>query len=211
MKTNNLYPIFLKLDMLQTLIVGGGNVGLEKVRFITRQSPEAKIKIVSKEFHPEIIQYAINNDNIQLTKRAFINRDLENIKLLIIATNDEILNATILALANTKNILTNVVDNPPLCDFYTAAALKKGAIKIAISSNGVSPTLSKRLRDILDDVIPDEVNDTAHFLGRIRAKLTGNLDLKIKVLNRITSSLSLDDKYGKRIPDDQLSNNIHLN
>lgn len=189
MKANNLYPIFVKLDVVQTLIVGGGNVGLEKVNFILRQSPEAKIKVISKEFHPEIILLAINNPNIQIAEREFEDDDLKGIKLLILATNNKKVNFEIYQKAKQFDILTNVVDNPPLCDFYTAAVLKKGAVKIAVSSNGVSPTLAKRLRDIIADVIPDEVEDSAIILNKVRNSIKGDLSEKIEILNRATEIL----------------------
>lgn len=195
MQTNNLYPIFIKLDQVQTLIVGGGNVGLEKVNFILRQSPQAKIKIVSKEFHPKIILLAIKNKNIKLFEREFNYSDLENIKLLILATNNKKFNFEIYLEAKKQNILTNVVDNPPLCDFYTSAVLKKGPVKIAISSNGVSPTLAKRLRDIIEDVIPDEVELSAKALNKIRKNIKGDLANKIDVLNRVTELLSVKNNF----------------
>ncbi len=211
MKTNNLYPIFLKLDEIQMLIVGGGNVGLEKVKFILRQSPEAKIKVVSKEFHPEIIRLAIENSRIQIAERSFKEEDLKGIKIAIVATNNSALNAEILQLANTKNILTNVVDNPKLCDFYTGAVMKKGAIKIAVSSNGASPTLAKRLRDVLEEVIPDEVERTAELLFQIRAHLKGNLTTKVKSLNSITTVLSNDLKHCEKLKKNSILHNINLN
>jgi siroheme synthase-like protein len=111
--------------------------------------------------------------------------------VLIIATNINQLNIEIYQLAQTKNILTNVVDNPALCDFYTAAVMTKGAIKIAVSSNGASPTLAKRLRDILEEVIPDEVEDTAELLKKVRSLLKGNLESKIKTLNLLTTVLNI--------------------
>jgi len=189
MKTNNLYPIFIKLDEIETLIVGGGNVGLEKVNFILKQSPKAKLNVVAKEFHPDLIQIALANANVLLRERTFAAEDLELVKLVIIATNDTALNQQIKQLAAQKNILTNVVDNPPLCEFYTSAVLNKGAVKIAVSSNGVSPTLAKRLRDVIEEAIPDEVEDSAVFLNKVRNHIKGNLEKKIELLNRVTELL----------------------
>ena len=189
MKTNSLYPIFIKLDEVQTLIVGGGNIGLEKVQFILRQSPQAKIKIIAKDFHPELIRIAIGNKNVQIRERAFVESDLDGIKLLILATNTSELNVEIKKLAEKKNILTNVVDNPPLCEYYTSAVLNKGAVKIAVSSNGVSPTLAKRLRDVIQDAIPNEIEESAIFLNQVRNRIKGNLENKIEILNRVTEVL----------------------
>ena len=199
MKGNDLYPIFIKLDQTQTLIVGAGNVGLEKVQFILKQSPKAKIRIVAEAFHPEIILKALDNKSIQLVERKFIPEDLKGVKILIVATNVNQLNTEIYHLAQSRNILTNVVDNPPLCDFYTAAVMKKGPVKIAVSSNGASPTLAKRLRDILEEVIPDEVEYTAEILEQIRTLLKGDLQEKIKTLNALTTVLALKYNCNEKI------------
>lgn len=195
MNENPLYPIFLKLDKINSLIVGGGNIGLEKLNFITAQSPEAKIKIVSPEFHPEIVLKALRFKNIQLVERKFVISDLSNIKILILATNNNALNKEIYEIAQQKNILTNVVDCPELCDFYTGAVLQKGNIKIGISSNGVSPTIAKRLKEILVDVIPENINESTNDLNKIRSQLKGNLSQKIDVLNAITQVLVNDRKH----------------
>ncbi len=211
MKTNNLYPIFLKLDKIQTLIVGGGSIGLEKVQFILRQSPNAKIKIVSETFHSQLILLAIANKNIQIAERKFVDEDLVGVKVLIVATNSNRLNADIYQLAKEKNILTNVVDNPQLCDFYTGAVMKKGAVKIAVSSNGTSPTLAKRIRDVLEEVIPDEVEQTAELLLEIRARLKGDLTTKVKSLNSITTVLSNDLKHCEKLKENSTLHNINLN
>ncbi|MGE0560278.1 MAG: bifunctional precorrin-2 dehydrogenase/sirohydrochlorin ferrochelatase [Flavobacteriales bacterium] len=192
MTTNTLYPIFLKLDKINTLIVGGGNIGLEKLNFILTQSPHANITIVSLEFHPEIILLAIANKNIQLLERKFVDSDLDSIKILILATNDHELNAQIYTQAHEKNILTNVVDKPEYCDFYTGAVLQKGTIKIGISSNGISPTMAKRLKQILNEAIPENISTSTEQLNKIRAQLKGNLKLKIEILNQLTEVL-VDD------------------
>ena len=211
MKANNLYPIFIKLDQIETLIVGGGNVGLEKVEFILRQSPEAKIKVVSKEFHPQLIRIAIANLNLKLAERSFAIEDLEGIKMLILATNNSELNAKIREKALQKNILTNVVDNPPLCEFYTSAIINKGTVKIAISTNGVSPTLAKRLRDALDYAIPFNVEESAQLLNHIRSQIKGNLSDKIELLNRVTELLISDNNHIEKINKEAELYDINLN
>ena len=211
MNENNLYPIFLKLDTLQTLIVGGGNVGLEKVQFILRQSPHAKIKIVSETFSAQIILFALENKNIQIAERRFVKEDLNGIKVLIVATNNVELNAEIHHLAQEKNILTNVVDNPMSCDFYTGAVMKKGSIKVAVSSNGGSPTLAKRLRDIFEEALPDDVIESASMLKQIRAQLKGDLSGKIKVLNKITQVLSNDYNHSVKLKDKSILHRVNLN
>ncbi len=202
--------IFLKLDKIQTLIVGGGNVGWEKVNFILKQSPNAKLRVISDYFHPEIILTALYN-NVQIVERKFISQDLEGIKLLNVATNNNQLNTEIYKLAQTKNILTNVVDNRILCDFYTAAVMKKGAVKIPVSTNGASPTLAKRLRDVFEEVIPDEIEETVEMLNEIRSILKGDLQEKIKTLNSLTSLFSSNHNCNERIVGTKFFEKINLN
>lgn len=211
MEKNNLYPIFIKLDRVNTLIVGGGNVGLEKVTFVLRQSPEARLKVVSPNFHPELIKLAIQNRNVQLIERKFQDKDLEGIKLLILATNNNLVNFEIQQKAKAHDILTNVVDNPSECEFYTAAVANKGSVKIAISSNGVSPTLAKRLRDILEEVIPDEVELSAEQLHQIRNRINGTLSAKIESLNSITQVLLQEDNPRSIVGDASVWANLNLN
>jgi siroheme synthase-like protein len=190
MKTNNLYPIFIKLDQVETLIVGGGNVGLEKVEFILRQAPNAKLRVVSPSFHRELILKAIENPNLKISERTFREDDLQRVKVLILATNDAEVNASIRQLANKRGILINEVDQPSNCEFYTSAVVKKGSVKIAVSSNGVSPTLAKRLRDIIEAALPEDIEQSAEFLNNVRSKLKGDLTDKIEVLNRISEVIS---------------------
>lgn len=211
MEANNLYPVFIKLDQIQTLIVGGGNVALEKVTFILRQSPKANIKVIAKEFHADLIKIAIQNNNVKIVERTFVKSDLDGIKLLILATDDMNFNEETKHLAGEKNILTNVVDNPPLCDFYTSAVLRKGPVKIAVSSNGVSPTLAKRLRDVIADAIPNEVDESAELLNNIRIKIKGNLENKINTLNKVTSVLATDHQYAEKINASILLPELNLN
>lgn len=211
METNNLYPIFIKLNEINTLIVGGGNVGLEKVTFILKQSPQAKIKVVAETFHPELIQLALANPNIKIAERAFKRDDLKGIKLLILATNNKKVNFDIYQKAKQLAILTNVVDNPSLCDFYTGAVAKKGPLKFAVSSNGSSPTLAKRLRDLFQEAIPEDVLISADHLQQVRNGLKGTLEVKIKTMNAITKVLALDLNHSEELKEKSILHTINLN
>src|SRR5215218_6843687 len=115
---NNLFPIFLKLDQLETLIVGGGNVGLEKVSGLLKSSPGVKVTIVADRFHPEVTQISKDFSNVRLIERKFRNRDLQGKDLLILATDDKTLHDRIRILARKRRLIVNVADTPALCDFY---------------------------------------------------------------------------------------------
>ena len=153
MGQNKLYPIFLKLENLQTLLVGGGNVGLEKLTAILKNSPDAKVTVIADYICDEIIAIAALNPEIRLLARKFFTSDLEGCDLLILATDNRQLHERIKVEARKRRILTNVADTPDLCDFYLGAVVQKGDLKIGISTNGKSPTFAKRFREYLEELL----------------------------------------------------------
>jgi precorrin-2 dehydrogenase / sirohydrochlorin ferrochelatase len=187
---NTLFPIFLKLHDLKLLIVGGGYVGLEKVTAVLENSPLADVTLIAPEIRSEIVALSHDHPNLKLLHKPFDTHDLEDKDLVIVATNDKALNRQIKAWAKERRILTNVADTPDYCDFYLSSVVKKGSLKVAISTNGKSPTLAKRLREVLTDVLPDELEEVLDNLVKIRAQLKGDFEEKVKRLNDITKSLS---------------------
>lgn len=185
---NTLYPIFLKTENFNILIVGGGLVGTEKISFLLKNSPNANITVVAKEISAEIKSMVNRQKSIVLIEKAFEATDVENKQLIIAATADKALNEAIYHAAKAKNILINVADTPDLCDFYLGSIVTKGDLKIAISTNGKSPTLSKRIREFLEDSLPENINDLILNLNEYRKTLKGNFEEKVDALNEITKS-----------------------
>lgn len=185
---NTLYPIFLKTENFHILIVGGGFVGTEKLSFILKNSPNANITVVAKEISSEIKSQVSNLISVCLLQKAFEATDLENKQIVIAATADKALNESIYHAAKAKNILINVADTPELCDFYLGSIVSKGDLKIAISTNGKSPTLSKRIREFFEDVLPENIDELILNLNKYRNTLKGNFEEKVNILNEITSS-----------------------
>lgn len=186
---NTLFPIFLKLDHIQTLIVGGGNVGLEKLDALLRNDHEANVTVVAKTIKSEIRQRQGLSRQIRLIERPFRKSDLKGKDLVILATDDQKLNTRIKSLARKRHLLINVADTPSLCDFYLGSTVKKGDLKIGISTNGKSPTFSKRLKEVLNEALPDETDLLLQNLKIIRDRLKGDFSFKVKALNGITKSL----------------------
>lgn len=185
---NELYPIFLKANELQILVVGGGFVGLEKISFLLKSSPRAKITLVSLDILPELQLLLNGYSQVIFLKKAFDKNDLIDKDLVIAATSIKSLNKEIQKLAKQYRILINVSDTPDLCDFYLGGVVTKGDLKIAISTNGQSPTLAKRIREMLEEAIPDNLNDLLENLNNLRKTLKGNFEAKVKQLNEITKS-----------------------
>jgi siroheme synthase-like protein len=98
------------------------------------------------------------------------------------------LHETIRKFARTKRILVNVADTPDLCDFYLGSVVTRGNLKIGVSTNGKSPTISKRMREYLEEAIPEETNELLENMHRIREQIKGDFNHKVKVLNDLTSS-----------------------
>lgn len=188
MDRNNLFPVFLKLESLDTLIVGGGNVGLEKLTAILKNSPNAKVSLVARTIYEPIKALAEKHENVKLFERNFKLWDLWNKDLLILATNNRSLHETIRKFARSRRLLINVADTPDLCDFYLGSVVTKGNLKIGVSTNGKSPTISKRIREYLEEAIPEETNELLDNMSKIREQIKGDFKEKVKVLNEVTSS-----------------------
>lgn len=186
---NPLFPIFLKAHRLQILIVGGGEVGYEKLYFLLKSSPDAQVTLVADWIDERIRELAQRFTQIQLIHRKFEAQDLMGKNILIAATNNRATNWTIREQAKERNILVNVADTPDLCDFYLGGIVTKGDLKIAISTNGKSPTFAKRFRQLLEQTLPDTIPQILNNLRRIRQSLKDDFAYKVKRLEEITASL----------------------
>ena len=185
---NNLYPIFLKTEQLEILIVGGGFVALEKLSFLLKSSPNAKVTMVSPCFREETKELATNFDVVMLVD--VYNKIYLKDKHIVVATTDKVdVNIEVYKDCKKQNILVNVADNPPYCDFYMGGIVTKGNVKIAISTNGKSPTTAKRLRQFFEEVIPNNINDLVQNLNKYRKTLRGDFEDKVEKLNEFTKSL----------------------
>jgi precorrin-2 dehydrogenase / sirohydrochlorin ferrochelatase len=184
---NNLFPVFLKLEELETLIVGGGNVGLEKLSALLKSSPKAKVTVVAGKILPELKMIEKQNANVKLIDRNFRIRDLLHKDVVILATDDKLLHERIRVHARKRRLLINVADTPDLCDFYLGSVVTKGNIKIGISTNGKSPTIAKRMREYLEESIPDDTEELLRNMQQIREKIKGDFSEKVRILNDITS------------------------
>ena len=91
----------------------------------------------------------------------------------------------------------NVADKPELCDFYLSSVVQKGDLKLAISTNGKSPTTAKRLKEVLQEALSAELDSVIDNLHKIRLRLNGNFEYKVKKLNKLTKSLVESDSLEK--------------
>jgi siroheme synthase-like protein len=186
---NRLFPVFLKLENLRLTIVGGGVVATEKLNAIVANSPTTKTKVIATWFCDEVKAIANKHANVTLIEKPYDVADLSDTDVLVVAVNDSALSTAVRNDAVAKRILVNVADKPELCDFYLGSIVQKGNIKIAISTNGKSPTLAKRLREFFTDVLPDELDDLAENLNALRNTLKTDFNEKVNTMNRLTKKL----------------------
>jgi len=165
-------------------------VGLEKLNSLLSNSPEAKITVVAPFVKDEVKELLQNHSSCVLLQRLFEEADLENKNLIILATDDKELHKRIKKLAEHRRIIVNVADTPGLCDFYLGGIVQKGNLKIAISTNGKSPTTAKRIKELLENTMPDEIDELLINLNLIRNKMTGDFTDKVRQLNELTKMLT---------------------
>jgi len=186
---NLLFPVFLKLNALHTVLIGAGNVGLEKLTAILQNSPQAKVTVIALAVLPQVYELANEYEGITIVNKAFAGSDLDDANIVVAATNDKELNNIIRQAAHERRLLINVADKPELCDFYLGSIVQKGDLKIAISTNGKSPTIAKRLKQVLNDGLPAELDTTLQQMSELRNTLSGDFAEKVKALNDITAVL----------------------
>lgn len=143
----NLFPMFMKLEGRQCLVVGAGKVGEPKIGGLLETG--ARIRVVALEASPAVREWA-RSGKIELELRAFTNHDLQGAFLVVVATASRTLNQRIYHQAQRSGVLCNVVDVPDLCDFFYPSIVRRGDLQIAVSTAGQSPSLAQKIRQQLE-------------------------------------------------------------
>ena len=164
-------------------------MGLEKLSFMLKSSPNANVEVVATQFLPELETLVQKHPSVKLTKSKFKKKMLKKRNLVIACTDDLIVNKRVFDLSRKKHLICNIADTPDLCDYYLGGIVTKGNVKIAISTNGKSPTTAKRLREFFEDIIPNDINKMVENLNEYRKTLKGDFQEKVDKMNEITQSL----------------------
>lgn len=186
----SLFPIFLKLEGRACLVVGAGTVGEGKIRSLIESG--ARVRAVAPEATPAVEQWA-RAGKIRWQRRRFRTSDLAGVFLVVVATPSRQTNARIFRQAERRGVLANVVDDPPHCDFYCPAVVRRGPLQIAVSTEGRSPGLAQRLRRELEARVAPRFGDWVEEVGRQRRRLlTRRMGRKrrLRLLARWTSPAS---------------------
>ncbi|MBT1450299.1 siroheme synthase CysG [Glaciecola sp. XM2] len=166
------FPVFIDAQHINCLIVGAGEVAARKLELILKTP--AKITVVSPWVSDTVAQL-INEHNITLHHREFMDDDLKGQNLVFIATDKNDVNQHVHDLGHSQGILVNVVDNTPLCKFITPSIVDRSPIIIAMSSGGVAPVLLRYIRQKLESVLPSKISLLGRFSERFRDKVKSAL------------------------------------
>jgi precorrin-2 dehydrogenase/sirohydrochlorin ferrochelatase len=164
----SLFPMFVKLDGREVLVVGAGRVGEPKIGGLLATG--AKIRVVARQANEAVREWA-HSGKIILEERDFASADLDNVFLVIVATSSRDLNQLVYDRAQSRRLLCNVVDVPEQCDFYYPAVVQRGDLQIAISTSGQSPSLAQRIRQQLERQFGPGYAHWVAALGETRRKI----------------------------------------
>jgi siroheme synthase-like protein len=162
------YPIFLDLTDRPCLVVGGGAVAEGKVRGLL--AARARVTVVSPTLTPALTRLAADG-GLAHHPRAYAPGDLAGMALAFAASGDSAVSAAVLAEGRARGIWVNAADDPDRCDFFLPALLRRGALAVAVSTGGVSPALTRAVRDALDRHLPAELGGLVDLVGEVRRDL----------------------------------------
>lgn len=153
------YPLLLDVKNQPSVVVGGGQVARRKVDSLLEAG--ADITVIAPKFVEMPVQ-------VHIIPRAFRPADLDGALLVIAATDNRDINAEIARAAKARHILVNVVDDPDLCSIILPAVVRRGALSIAVSTGGASPTLARNIRQQLEECYSTEYGELVELLWRLR-------------------------------------------
>jgi precorrin-2 dehydrogenase / sirohydrochlorin ferrochelatase len=183
----NLFPMFLKLEGRNVLVVGAGKIGEPKIASLLETG--ARLRVVSIEASPGVREWARRGE-IDLELKAFSPEDLDGVFLAIVATNSPGLNERVYREAHRRGVLSNVVDVPDLCDFFYPSIVRRGDLQIAISTAGQSPSLAQRIRQQLEKQFGPGYARWVTELGETRRLILSSdleKDRKLELLHSLAS------------------------
>jgi precorrin-2 dehydrogenase/sirohydrochlorin ferrochelatase len=185
--TASLFPMFLKLEGRNCLVLGAGSVGEQKIRSLLDCG--AHLRVIAPTASASVQEWA-QSGLLTWLQREFESSDLDGAYLVVAATSDVEVNHAIYAESKARGILCNVVDDPPYCDFYYPALVRRGHLQIAISTAGLSPALAQRIRKQLEAEFPPEYANWLEELGARRESLFndgGDPEQRRQLLHRIAT------------------------
>lgn len=159
------YPIFLEVQEMPVILVGGGHVALEKIGRLVDSG--AAVTVVAPELIPEVRAY-IDDGRARWLDRPFQADDTKGFGLVMVATDDGEVNRSVADEARANGILVNAADDVANCDFILPSVARKGGLQIASSTGGGSPAMARWLRERLEEFLSDDVAALGDLLAAVR-------------------------------------------
>src|SRR6185437_1908079 len=151
-----LFPVFIKLAGRACIVVGAGSVAESKIASLLESG--AQVTVIAPNALDEIKGLSASR-RIRWIPRKFVAADLDRAFLVVAATSDPKVNRAVFREASERGVLCNSVDDPPNCDFYFPAVVRRGPLQIAISTSGESPALAQRIRHEIEDSLDASFGD----------------------------------------------------
>lgn len=183
----NLFPAFIKLSGRPCLVVGAGAIAEAKITSVLEA--DACVSVVAPEATGAVRELAVTG-RITWHPRKYLADDLDGIFLVVAATSKNDVNRAVYLEAQARGILCNSVDDPPNCDFYFPAVVRRGALQIAISTSGESPALAQRLRQELEEGLDESFGEWVEMIGTARREIRATLpqsEERKSILHRLVS------------------------
>jgi len=162
------YPIVVDLTGRPCLVIGGGAVALRKVAGLVEAG--ARVTVLSPWLTPALLRLAAEAP-LRWRPREYAQGDAAGFTLVMVATDDRAVNAAVAAECRERGIWVNCADDPARCDFILPSVLRRGAVTVAVSTGGRSPTLARLLREDLDALLPRDVAPLTEVIADVRRSL----------------------------------------
>jgi siroheme synthase-like protein len=162
------YPVFLDIADKPVVVIGGGNVALQKVEGLIDAG--AQVTVISPELNDRM-QALRDGGKFMHIKREYEPGDLEGYELAFVATDDRSANETVWQEGRQRHIWVNAVDDVPNCDFIMPGIIRRGELIVAISTSGGSPAMARKVREDLEMFLSDEDAELLDVASKIRADL----------------------------------------
>lgn len=196
--TVSLFPMFVKLEGRDCLVVGAGTVAEGKIRSLLEAG--ARVTVVAPRATEAVHAWA-RAAAVRWQARSFVPEDVAGMFLVVAATNSVEVNRRVFAEARQSGVLCNAVDDPEYCDFYYPSVVRRGDLQIAISTAGHSPALAQRLRRELEQQFPLAYADWLDELGQVRRRLLAadpDVQRRRRQLHRMASGQSFARFLGRK-------------
>jgi precorrin-2 dehydrogenase/sirohydrochlorin ferrochelatase len=162
------YPVSLDLTDRPCLVVGGGAIAQRKVAGLVGAG--ARVTVVSPSLAPALLSLATEAP-LSWRPREYVAGDVAGFSLVMVATGDRAVNAAVAAECRERGVWVNCADDPARCDFILPSVFRRGAVAVAVSTGGASPTMARLVREELEALLSGDVASLTEIMAEVRRAL----------------------------------------